>query len=427
MRSTAKGFIVSVLVCVASSGSSWAAVADHVFFIQIETIWDHQHTSGATVIDYRFEFEIDTDDSVQRVEVLTPGGLTFEILPLEGHYDPVTGAWTSYDYSEDGDTWEWEYDCSAETPTALHSQYGDGNYRITVVYDGGGWDQTFIWYGVPGTAQSLPQPTQEPVLTHPEHHASVAGPVTFGWEPCTDPAVRVLWIGAENEAIDEEIGPEGPLDKTATGWVPVALADGYWEGYLSFINGYHPMLDAGMVNADGIAYSVTKISEATMEFVVGRPWSVYEVWGGDQDFYGLPEWWRYYQDPGTHGYTLLGASEDGRSARFDGHYRYYVLVAHEPVRLNCVRGSDGSYCQGDFATLCVENWDGLAGPCDQQYADVGSEGCMPGVVRLINPGEAWHWLRIMTDQCPWADLSGDCYVGLADLAIVAEQWMTGIR
>ncbi len=27
--------------------------------------------------------------------------------------------------------------------------------------------------------------------------------------------------------------------------------------------------------------------------------------------------------------------------------------------------------------------------------------------------------------CPTADLSGDCYVGLADLAIMASQWMTG--
>jgi hypothetical protein len=30
-------------------------------------------------------------------------------------------------------------------------------------------------------------------------------------------------------------------------------------------------------------------------------------------------------------------------------------------------------------------------------------------------------------ECPSADLTGDCYVDLADIAVVAEQWLRGDR
>jgi len=34
---------------------------------------------------------------------------------------------------------------------------------------------------------------------------------------------------------------------------------------------------------------------------------------------------------------------------------------------------------------------------------------------------------ISSGQCPIADLTGDCFVDLEDLAIMAQQWLTGIR
>jgi len=418
-------FLVSGVFLVFLTAATVADVADHVFFIDLNVTYLSEHGEPGEAMEHEFLIEIDTDDTVQRVEVLTPTGHTFEILPIEDHYDSDTGIWTDYAYDDEDQVWVWEYEHAVETVEALETLYGDGNYRITVIYADSGWDWTIVWFGVPGSQQFIPQPTQQPAFVCPQHRESVTSPVTFEWEPCTDPAVRVLWVSAENDA-DEEIECDGPLDKTSSEWGPVELSDGYWEGCLSFINGHHPVLDPGLVNADGIPYAVSRMRETEIRFAVGRPWVAYEVWGGDEDFLQEPEWWRYYQDPGAHGYTLLGVSEDGRSGRFDGNYAYYVILAQEPVRINCLRGSDGSYYQGHLATSCVDNWDGLLGSCDQQYAIVGAD-CGPGMVRITNPSGAWAWFRVITDQCPWADLSGDCFVDLADLAIVAEQWLTGAR
>ncbi|HEV57595.1 MAG TPA: hypothetical protein ENN87_08870, partial [Phycisphaerales bacterium] len=187
-------FLASGVFLVFLTAATVGDVADHVFFIEIEmTRWHHEQPASGWQTAYGFWFEIDTDATVQRVEVLTPAGRTFEILPLEDYYNPSTGAWSDYDYDEDEDLWDWEYHHKFDAPEALHDFHGDGWYRVTVIYAGGGWDQTMVWFGVPGTQQFLDQPTQQAVFIHPQHRASVDSPVTFQWEPCTDPAVRVLW------------------------------------------------------------------------------------------------------------------------------------------------------------------------------------------------------------------------------------------
>jgi len=419
-------FLASGAFLVFLAAVTGADVADHVFFIDLEMTYSLEHGHPGEGVEYEFLFEIQTDNTVQRVEVLTPTGRTFEFLPVEDYYDSETGIWTGYDYDEDEQAWVWEYEHAVETAEALAALYGDGDYRITVIYEVGAPEWTVVWFGVPGTQLPLAQPTQPPMFVHPQHRTSVDSPVMFQWEPCVDPAVRALWVWTESMNREDEFECDSPLAPSTTSWGPIDLADGYWNAGLVLINGYHPILDPVMVNPDGIPYAVVKISETEIRFLVGRPWSVYEVWGGDEDFLQEPEWWRYYQAPGAHGYTLLGVSEDGRSGRFDGNYAYYVILAHEPVRINCLRGSDGSYYQGHLATTCVDNWGGLLGSCDQQYAILGAN-CSPGMVRITNPGGAWAWFRVITDQCPWADLSGDCFVDLADLAIVAEQWLTGVR
>jgi len=417
--------VVSALVCIVLTGSLRADIADHVSFIEV-SVTQRYDTDPAAPTEYEFDCEIETDDTVASITVVTPAGRSFDIPPLQDQYDPVDHVWTTCEPDDDcwnaATCWVWEYEHDMGSMDALNDRYGDGWYRITVTYTGGGQDQTSVWFGVPGTQDPLAMPTQTPDMVTPVYRASLASPVTFQWQPCTDPAVRVIWIGAESNA-DTDVEPNSPLAPTRTTWGPVDLVNGYWEASLQFINGFHPMLDPGLANPDGIPYMVAKLVAIEVRFVVGRPWAAYEVWGGDQDFMDQPEWWRYHADPGAHGYTLLASSPDGRPLRADGNYIYYIILAHEPIAIDCVRGSDGTYYQGRTVTVCAD-WTGLTGPCDGQYMQLGAD-CLPGTVRLENPDGTWHWLRIVTTGCPSADLTGDCAVDLADLAIVAEQWLLG--
>ncbi|MBN1816549.1 MAG: hypothetical protein JW828_04265, partial [Sedimentisphaerales bacterium] len=286
-------------------------------------------------------------------------------------------------------------------------------------------DQTMLWFGIPNTTQPLAQPTQQPVPIHPLPRQQATSPVTFQWQPCTDPAVRIIWAWTENEDTDEEIEADGPLDKNATQWGPVALESGFWEAGMSFINGYHPVLNDNTVNSDGIAYAVIKSTEVEYDFAVDRPWVAYQVWGGDVSYLQEPDWWEYYFRPGQYGYTLLGES-DGSSEVFYGNYSMYVILARQPVHVDCIRGSDGSYYRGNYTTACVDNWNNISGPCDGSHATIGTPDCDGEGIFILTSISDWAWLRVVTDTgCPFADLSGDCFVGLADLAVLAEHWMTG--
>ncbi|RQW00445.1 hypothetical protein EH220_00420, partial [bacterium] len=149
----------SLLFFVISIGVCTAAVSDHVFWMELEVIWNYNDPVNPSDTEYEFDFEIQTDEMVQRVEVLTPGGLTFEIPALPDQYDWETDTWTNYEYDSEEDVWIWEYEKTTPAPAELNV-YGDGWYRVTVIYEVG-FDQTMLWFGIPNTTQPLAQPTQQ--------------------------------------------------------------------------------------------------------------------------------------------------------------------------------------------------------------------------------------------------------------------------
>jgi len=406
-----------------SAGIVFGAVQDHVSWLQVEVNWDYCEQNNQGDTEYEFNFDIVTDDTVKRVEVLTPGASTFEILDLPNQWDEENRIWTDYGYSEDEGGWEWQYEHTLTDPADL-ARYGDGWYRVTVIFKTGGWNQTMLWFGVPGTTLPLPQPTQEPTFVNPLPRHSVASPVTFQWFPCTDTNVRFIWLWLEDGSGDG-IGCDSPLVPAATTWGPVNLQAGFWDGEISFMNAYHPHAgDQGMVNSDGIPYGVVKISSVHARFAVGRPWVAYQVWAGETDFTAVPDWWKYHYDPGDHGYTLLGESE-GETMTFNGQYTYYVILARELVQVDCIRGSDGTYYEGNLTTGNTDMWWNITGPPDFEYASIGGYKDNSGFVRITNPGN-WTSIRVILDRgCPIADLTGDCFVNLADLAIMAAQWLAG--
>lgn len=238
-----------------------AAISNHVFYIEIEQEWDYDEPSDDNDLAYKFEIIIATDNTVNLVEFLTPAGNTFEIPNLPGQWDDVNQIWTTHEYDPCEDIYYWEYSKHAAAPSELDS-YGDGWYTITVFYQGGGQNQTEIWFGIPYTSESVPQPTQEPNITNLTNRQRLQSPVTFEWQPCIDPNATSIWIGPEKMLGDEEL--EITLPVTDTNYGPVDFNDGYWEVDFSFEHWY----DVAQ-NADGVPYEVGKYSESAYMFGIG--------------------------------------------------------------------------------------------------------------------------------------------------------------
>jgi len=223
-------------------------IAEHVYFIDISQGWDYGYPEDE--LFYEFTFRVQTDTSVESVQFLTPEGNTFSL-------DIVS--------TESGGTVYWEY-YAEYTDVGSLAVYGDGTYTITVSYEGGGQDQTTAWFGIPRTNDSIPQPTQEPVLIFPINGEITTSPVTFKWEPCVDMYTNLISLNLENKTTGEIIGNE----ITGTGfrpkkieWKNARLSTGLWDADLSFGQRHNPSK-----NNDGISVRVSKYSTSDWMFGV---------------------------------------------------------------------------------------------------------------------------------------------------------------
>ena len=127
-----------------------------------------------------------TDANVERLEFLTPAGRTYEIPPDEYTYDQATGTHTWHEYNNGDGFWEWALERDSND-SSIFADYGDGSYRITVVYKGGGWDQTVIWFGVPGTSDLLEMPLQIPQPVSPAPQTGAASGMFLSRAPDMGP------------------------------------------------------------------------------------------------------------------------------------------------------------------------------------------------------------------------------------------------
>jgi len=274
------------------TGRYFSPMASHANHIFIESGINYDEPDE-TEISYEFDFEIETDDTVELVRVTTPGtpgvasGITFDIPKLADQWDDVNQVWTTYEYDPCEDIYCWEYSKDAVAPSGLDS-YGDGWYGVTVFYDGGGSDSTEIWFSVPADTIPIPQPTQRPLFTNVTNRQRLDSPVTLQWQPCTDPNVAAIWMGFGKMLDGEEI--EIPLSKTDTSYGPVDVNDGYWEVDILFDHWY----DVAR-NADGISYGLAKYSESDYMFGFGI---LAELTGDDivnfRDFAEFAQGWLDY-------------------------------------------------------------------------------------------------------------------------------------
>ena len=252
------GIVLFVLCLVANSQLYVEPVDAHVSGIAIDTGWDYGEPDVADDLTYEFYFGIETDANVNLVEVNRPAGYIFSI---PNDVNTQSGSIQTWHYVEEG-IHCWEYEAEFDDIAELDN-YGDGNYIVTVHYEGGGTDQTTVWFGIPGTTNPIPQPTQEPILTSPLHNGSAKPPVTFEWEDCYDVNATSIWLNLEKEGTGEEIDINFPVDANSS--EPCALSDGIWETELSFDNWYD------FNNADGIPVGIGKWSESDYTFTVIGP------------------------------------------------------------------------------------------------------------------------------------------------------------
>jgi DNA-binding sugar fermentation-stimulating protein len=228
-------------------------VADHVFDILLSQIWDYNDQANPDDLKYVFYITLDTDATVESIDILTPAGNSLQI-PADAHI--VSGNTETW-YSNDGGVAVWEYEAGFVDAAGLDG-FGDGDYVITIYHDGGIQEQTIAAFSAAGTSDPLPQPTQEPILSNPVANSEIASPVIFTWETCSDAAASVISLELENLSTAQTQAFEFPVDSTSSS--VVSLGNGTWQSELSFETSYQ------YNNADGVNVSMWKYSASTAGF-----------------------------------------------------------------------------------------------------------------------------------------------------------------
>jgi hypothetical protein len=143
----------------------------------------------------------------------------------------------------------WEYIGNFTSENSL-TRYNNGNYIITAYYKDGSQAQTIARFGIPQTTNAIPQPSQEPLLTFPNHNGVTYSPVTFKWLPCYDENVKSIDLSLENQDNNESLDVELAVNATSSNQIP--LSRGTWQAKIFFDNWYD------FNNTEGISIHVGK-------------------------------------------------------------------------------------------------------------------------------------------------------------------------
>ncbi len=265
-----------LLLTLGLSGPGRAVVSDHVFGGRIVQGEISDDPNLATGLSY-FTLEVDTDASVSYVDFMTAMGL-YGAIPADEH--TTSGAIETYHWA-DGSTHVWEYWGYFVDPGTLHN-YGDGSYTIVLHYADGSQEPTTVWFAIPGTDQAIPAPTQIPSLPWPPHDGSVASPVSFEWDPVTDPNAGDVYLSVLDENDEYVVTDVYGVNTTTAG--PFGLKEGHFDVELAFESFY------SITNPDGIPFDLSKNTTLLQPFDVVAS-SVYRFWsaGTGRHFYTTRE------------------------------------------------------------------------------------------------------------------------------------------
>lgn len=251
------------LCSLAVSSVGRGAVIDHLYWGEIAQ--NRVYTEPADINPvYIFLIELETDEYVDHVEFLTPGGRAY-IIPgdssvVNGNIETYHELWEGFDV--------WGYWAYLTDRRDLYA-YGDGWYTITLHYANGSVVQTDVWYGEPDTAYAMVEPVQKPHMISPAFNDAVPSPVAFTWEECVDPNVYDVYLSVSDPGGQTVVSEIFDFDVTASD--AYTLDEGWHDVELAFEN-YWPIY-----NDDAVPFDLIKSSILMHQFEVLYN-SVYRFW-----------------------------------------------------------------------------------------------------------------------------------------------------
>ncbi len=204
---------------------------------------------------YDFRFTIETDNTVDDVNFITPDGFTYP----DSNLDTSRHITKSRDTQNGISYWryqEWFYEANGL------DNYPDGKYIVKVTYTDHNSDETIVNFGIPKQAGSIAQPTQRPELTSPLHDSGVVSPLQFAWAKCSDSNVNSIRLGFRN-ALDSNT-TEQDYGENAVKADSSKLNPGRSFAELSFGRWYNVQndndvtIEVGKTSRSHIAFDITK-------------------------------------------------------------------------------------------------------------------------------------------------------------------------
>ena len=106
------------------------APADELQGIEITTIWDYNIVDGEADLSYVFFTIIETDNTVNLVELITPAGTVLQLTQeASTQLDDIVTR-----FADEGDTFVWECEARFDDIKQL-AAYGKGNFTIATITD----------------------------------------------------------------------------------------------------------------------------------------------------------------------------------------------------------------------------------------------------------------------------------------------------
>ena len=192
-------------------------ISEHLLGLAIDKGRDYNWPNSPYDDEYEFWIGLLTDNTVQSVSILCPGGKIIEI----NEYEP----------EDRGKIWKFEQ--VADNSEELE-QYGDGEFVIKLQYFSGYNETTIINYYDIESSKTFSFFQKVPAFLFPLHDALLDPdePVVFNWDKNNiDASVKKIEIECENE--DEEIEKVYDVSKNPPS-DPFYLSKGDWECDIKF-------------------------------------------------------------------------------------------------------------------------------------------------------------------------------------------------
>lgn len=245
-------------------------ISDHIIHIDIDFCIDCDLKNLDMRKGYDFEIQIDTDDTVSRIEFTTPQGCSESMIKdVRDYYrpDPNVAVFIRSDLDSESNVYSWEYQYETTERDKL-VDHGDGEYQFTFYFEEGQVYETTVWFGSPGGVAPITEPVYDPNIMYPLENQVISSDLTVLWEPCVDPSVYGIEVFIENENyyFQRILIPSGNTrcERFPTQWEGIGLPEGNWYLEIDYSSGYFG------INPDGIPLYISKFRKSGVNFTVSH-------------------------------------------------------------------------------------------------------------------------------------------------------------